>query len=85
MHEDKLAKLCNTCKLHVAKETIGDNDVIDVLGKVGRGFCNHLHDDTMTQDMRQTVSNANNDSEALRHIRVVSWQMFHYYTEIITN
>ena len=50
-----------------------DGDVILVLAQVGRNFCTYLSSTIIPQNMRETITYAQNSAAALGNIRDVSF------------
>ena len=75
------SQLCDNCLLTVGKATIEDTEVVSSLSLSGRSFCTCLTYTVIDQNMQQTISNAQNDAEALLHIRHVSLLLFHCFNK----
>ena len=82
-HTDILPKLCNECLLQVCKATLDNQEVILVLASVGRGFCSYLNYNVITSTSLQHIMHAEDDGEALYHIRMVSWETFYFIINIL--
>ena len=59
--------------MRVAKRTMGEQDVLPVLGQIGTNFCTFMSHNVFTQYRIQTITRAKNDGEALGYIREVKW------------
>ena len=64
--------MCDECWLKIARETSEDPDFVDVLAKLGTGYCNHLEYEILPFYSQQQINKAKDDSEVLHIVRTVS-------------
>ena len=88
LQETHQSGLGEKCLLQIATATMDSQEFIDVLAKLGRGFCYHLMKDIISPIMQDQIYRASDDADALHLIRVVNPHTLVFlaqYTYILRN